>query len=53
MKKNAGKSEEKLALIEHIKELEMQGRFHEDAQENPPHRSYAEGYKLSSKEHKE
>ena len=36
MKKNAGKSEEKLALIEHIKELEMQGRFHEDAQENPP-----------------
>ena len=33
---NAGKSESKLALLAHIKELEREGRFSEDAEENPP-----------------
>lgn len=32
----AGKSENKLALLAHIEELEREGRFSEDAEENPP-----------------
>lgn len=32
----AGKSESKLALLAHIEELEREGRFSEDAEENPP-----------------
>ncbi len=32
----AGKSESKLALLSHIEELEREGRFSEDAEENPP-----------------
>lgn len=32
----AGKSESKLALLAHIEELELEGRFSEDAEENPP-----------------
>lgn len=32
----AGKSESKLALLAHIVELEREGRFSEDAEENPP-----------------
>lgn len=31
-----GKSESKLALLAHIEELEREGRFSEDAEENPP-----------------
>lgn len=36
MSKNAGKSEEKLALLKHIEQLEKEGRFSEDADTNPP-----------------
>ena len=32
----AGKSENKLALLAHMEELEREGRFSEDAEENPP-----------------
>lgn len=32
----AGKSESKLVLLAHIEELEREGRFSEDAEENPP-----------------
>lgn len=32
----AGKSENKLALLAHIEALEREGRFSEDAEENPP-----------------
>ncbi len=32
----AGKSENKLALLAHIEKLEREGRFSEDAEENPP-----------------
>lgn len=32
----AGKSENKLVLLAHIEELEREGRFSEDAEENPP-----------------
>lgn len=34
--KRMSKSQQKLELIEHIKELEREGRFSEDAEENPP-----------------
>lgn len=36
IKKSNPRSREKLELIEHINQLEKEGRFEEDAQENPP-----------------
>lgn len=36
MNKQAGKSEERLALLKKMEQMELEGRFSEDCEENPP-----------------